>query len=170
MSERHVGDACRPRMPVKGDALLDRRRIELFELHAASADAPRGDDDSAADDSAAAGEAFDTYEEVENLKDEWTDPVDEERWNERTGMQPAELRYNRRRMYLDDAYRQRRPKARRKPISSAACGADALGVAASGPACMTLVSACACDFAARLRLLASAPGAADFLCMWQELS
>lgn len=109
-------------MALKGDALHARRLAELEDLGRASAAAAAADAAAAAsddtDDPGPASAAFsalarvDEFPETENLQDEWHDAAEVERWYEKVGLTGVELRFNRRRMYLDDAYRHREPKVR----------------------------------------------------------
>ena len=114
-------------MALKGDALHARRLSELDDLSrasaaAAAADAARDDGSGDVADAPPAGFSalgrIDELPETENLQDEWYDAADVERWYEQVGLTGEQLRFGRRRAYLDDAYKHREPKARSLEVRS----------------------------------------------------
>lgn len=92
-------------MATKGDPLYERRVAELAA--ARSPTSSDGGDEDDADDAPAPG-----LEEAQNLGDEWLDDRETELWQAFSNL-ADDLRHTRRRMYLEDVYDLRRPKARR---------------------------------------------------------
>lgn len=94
-------------MATKGEPLYERRVAELAAARSPTS-SNGADDDNDDDDDA---NPVPGLEEAQNLGDEWLDNRETELWHAFSNL-ADDLRHTRRRMYLEDVYDLRRPKAR----------------------------------------------------------